>query len=194
MKLLGLVLVVAVIAIGGWGVSSYNRLVTESEKVDQAWSQVENVYQRRMDLIPNLVETVEGAAEFERGTLAEVTEARAKAGQITLSPELLEDPAKLEAFDAAQGALSSALSRLLVTVERYPELKANQNFLALQDELAGTENRISVERRRFNETVRAYNVITKRFPGSIVASLTGFGDRGYFEARPGAEDAPRVEF
>ncbi len=176
------------------GVSSYNALVKQSEAVDQAWSQVENVYQRRSDLIPNLVETVKGASNFEQETLTQVIEARARASQITVTPEMLSDPQALQRFDAAQGALSSALSRLLVTVEQYPELKANANYLALQDELAGTENRIAVERMRFTETVRSYNVAVKRFPTRMFAGMFGFTPRAYFEAREGAEEAPTVNF
>ncbi|MDH4036304.1 MAG: LemA family protein [Candidatus Krumholzibacteria bacterium] len=176
------------------GVSSYNALVKQSEAVDQAWSQVENVYQRRSDLIPNLVETVKGASNFEQETLTQVIEARARASQITVTPEMLSDPQALQRFDAAQGALGSALSRLLVTVEQYPELKANANYLALQDELAGTENRIAVERMRFTETVRSYNVAVKRFPTRLFAGMFGFTPRAYFEAREGAEEPPKVDF
>jgi LemA protein len=155
---------------------------------------VENVYQRRSDLIPNLVETVKGASNFEQETLTQVVEARARASQITVTPEMLNDPQALQRFDAAQGALGSALSRLLVTVEQYPELKANANYLALQDELAGTENRIAVERMRFTETVRSYNVAVKRFPTRLFAGMFGFTPRAYFEAREGAENAPEVDF
>ena len=157
-----------------WGVQSYNRFVTTNEQVTAAWSQVQNQYQRRMDLIPNIVNVVKGVADFEKQTYVAVAEARSNAGKITLSPELLRDPQAFAAFERAQGELSSALSRLLVTIERYPELKANQNFTQLQDELAGTENRIAVERRRFNETVQTYNVMTKRFPGTIVAFERSF--------------------
>jgi LemA protein len=155
---------------------------------------VENVYQRRSDLIPNLVNTVKGAANFEQETLTRVVEARASASQVKLTPEMLSDPQALQRFDQAQGALGSALSRLLVTVEQYPELKANANYLALQDELAGTENRIAVERRRFTEAVQQYNVAVKRFPMNFVAGMFGFAPKAYFEARAGAEEAPVVNF
>jgi LemA protein len=193
-KLVGVGIVIVVLFLVISGVSSYNALVKQSEGVDQAWSQVENVYQRRSDLIPNLVETVKGASNFEQETLTQVVEARARASQITVTPEMLNDPQALQRFDAAQGALGSALSRLLVTVEQYPELKANANYLALQDELAGTENRIAVERMRFTETVRSYNVAVKRFPTRLFAGMFGFTPRAYFEAREGAEDAPEVDF
>jgi LemA protein len=193
-KLVGVGIVIVVLFLVISGVSSYNALVKQSEGVDQAWSQVENVYQRRSDLIPNLVETVKGASNFEQETLTQVVEARARASQITVTPEMLNDPQALQRFDAAQGALGSALSRLLVTVEQYPELKANANYLALQDELAGTENRIAVERMRFTETVRSYNVAVKRFPTRLFAGMFGFTPRAYFEAREGAENAPEVDF
>src|SRR5881409_1519408 len=154
------VVVVAAIAIGG----SYNRLVRLQQAVDQSWAQVQNVYQRRADLIPNLVSTVSGAANFEKSTLTEITQARASVGQVKIDPNSAPtDPQKLAEFDRAQGQLSSALSRLLVVSERYPELRANSNFLELQAQLEGTENRIAVERGRFNEAVESYNTIVKRF-------------------------------
>ena len=193
-KLVGIGIVIVVLFLVISGVSSYNSLVKLGEGVDQAWSQVENVYQRRSDLIPNLVETVKGASNFEQETLTQVVEARARASQVTVTPEMLSDPQALQRFDEAQGALGSALSRLLVTVEQYPELKANANYLALQDELAGTENRIAVERMRFTETVRGYNVAVKRFPTRLFAGMLGFTPRAYFEAREGAEEAPKVDF
>lgn len=193
-KLVGIAVVVVLAFLVITGVSGYNSLVKLNEGVSQAWSQVENVYQRRSDLIPNLVETVKGAANFEQETLTRVIEARASAGQITLTPEMLNDPQALQRFDDAQGALGSALSRLLVTVEQYPELKANANYLALQDELAGTENRIAVERMRFTETVQKYNVGVKRFPMNFLAGMFGFEPKAYFEAREGAEEAPQVNF
>jgi LemA protein len=188
--------VVAVVALGlaGWAIAVYNRLVRGQIAVDAAWSQVENVYQRRADLIPNLVETVKGVAGFERETYTAVTEARAKVGQMVVSPEILEDPDRFRQFQQAQGELSSALSRLLVAVENYPELKANQTFLELQSQLESTENRIAVERRRFNEAVQAYNTSTRVFPGSLVAGLMGFAPKAFFEADPGAEAAPKVKF
>ncbi|MGD8396460.1 MAG: LemA family protein [Candidatus Eiseniibacteriota bacterium] len=196
-KIIGLavaVLVVLGLIFGGWIFGTYNRLVGVDEQVNEAWSQVENVYQRRMDLIPNLVETVKGVADFERETYTAVSEARAQAGKVQLSPELLQDPQAFQRFEQTQGALSSALSRLLVTVERYPELKANQNFLNLQSQLEGTENRIAVERRRFNEVARTYNTTVRRFPTRFVAAIAGFDQRPYFQAAEGAEQAPKVDF
>jgi LemA protein len=191
------VVVVLLVLAGGiflWGTGIYNRLVGLDEGVKTAWSQVENTYQRRADLIPNLVKTVEGAADFERGTLTEVVEARAKATSVQLNPGDLTNPEALARFQQAQDALSSALSRLLVVVERYPELKANQNFLQLQDELAGTENRIAVERKRFNETAQSYNTARRVFPASLISGWLGFRDVAYFEATEGAERPPQVEF
>ena len=193
-KLIGIIIVVALLFVVVLGVSGYNGLVKKNETVNQSWSQVENVYQRRADLIPNLVETVKGAAKFEQETLTRVIEARASATQIKVTPEMLNDPQALQKFDAAQQELSSALSRLLVTVEQYPELKANANYIALQDELAGTENRIAVERRRFTETVQDYNVSVRRFPMNFFAGMFGFEPKAYFEAREGAEEAPKVQF
>jgi LemA protein len=194
MKLLAGVLVVLIVGLGIWGVSVYNQLVPIEQIVNERWAQVQNVYQRRADLIPNLVETVRGAAAQERTVLEEVTRARASASSIQLTPEALKDPKALERFEAAQTQLSGALSRLLVTVERYPELKSNQNFLALQTQLEGTENRIVVERRRFNEAVREYNTKLRRFPGNLVARLAGFEPRAFFEAAPEAATAPKVKF
>lgn len=193
----GAVLLVLVVIAGGlflWGTGVYNRLVGLDEGVKTAWSQVENTYQRRADLIPNLVKTVEGAADFERTTLTEVIEARAKATSIQITPQDLTNPEALARYQQAQDALSSALSRLMVVVERYPELKANQNFLQLQDELAGTENRIAVERKRFNEVAQGYNTARRRFPTNFIANWFGFGEAAYFEAAEGAEQAPKVEF
>ena len=192
-------IVLAVVALVGiglvvWGIGINNGLVRRQVAVDGAWSNVENVYQRRADLIPNLVETVKGVATFEKSTLQAVVEARAKATQIVLSPEVVNDPAKLRQFQAAQGELSGALSRLLAVAENYPELKANQNFLELQSQLEGTENRIAVERRRFNEIVQGYNTAVRVFPASIVASLRGFAPKAFFEADAGAEKAPAVKF
>lgn len=174
---------------------TYNRMVTMEESVKASWSQVENVYQRRFDLIPNLVETVKGYASHESETLTAVAEARASAGGVmNMSDDLLEDPAAFERFQQAQSSLGGALQRLLVVTENYPELKANQNFLALQDQLEGTENRISVERKRFNEQVQAYNTYIKQFPRMIIANMAGFNEKVYFEASQGAETAPKVEF
>jgi LemA protein len=194
MKLLAGVLVALIVGLGIWGISVYNQLVPLEQIGNERWAQVQNVYQRRADLIPNLVETVKGAAAQERTVLEEVTRARASASSIQLTPEALKDPKALERFEAAQSQLSGALSRLLVTVERYPELKSNQNFLALQTQLEGTENRIVVERRRFNEAVREYNTKIRRFPGNLVARLAGFEPRAFFEAAPDAATAPKVKF
>ena len=177
-----------------WGVGVHNRLVQLDEGVNEAWAQVENVYQRRADLIPNLVKTVEGAADFERETLTEVIEARSRATSVQLTPEMLRDPSAFSQFEQAQNGLGSALSRLMVVIERYPELKANQNFLQLQDELAGTENRIAVERRRFNQTAQEYNSTVRRVPERLIAGWLGFDERPYFQATPGAEQAPEVDF
>ena len=191
---IGIVIVVIVLAIGGWGVGINNGLVREEQNVNATWAQVQNQYQRRADLIPNLVETVKGFAAQERGVLEAVTQARARATGVQLTPEALNDPKAMERFQAAQRELSGALSRLLVTVERYPELKSNQNFLALQSQLEGTENRIAVERKRFNDAVRDYNTRLRLFPGSIVARLLGFQPKAFFEAAPDAATPPRVKF
>jgi LemA protein len=177
-----------------WGIRTYNNLVTINEEVNQSWSQVENQYQRRADLIPNLVNTVKGYADFERGVLTDVTEARAKVSQFNITPEVLNDPQAFQKFEQLQGNLSSALSRLLVTVENYPNLKANENFLQLQAQLEGTENRISVERRKFNLTVQNYNTTIKRFPSAFFAGIFGFREKSYFKSVAGAETAPKVEF
>jgi LemA protein len=196
MKLLGVGLVILLVLVGAgmWYAGVYNELVGLEQTVNERWAQVQNVYQRRADLIPNLVETVKGAAAQERTVLEEVTRARAAASSIQLTPEALRDPKAMERFEAAQSQLSGALSRLLVTVERYPEIKSNQNFLALQTQLEGTENRIVVERRRFNEAVREYTTRLRRFPGNLVASLAGFQPRAFFEAAPEAATAPKVKF
>lgn len=174
------------------GVGNYNRLVELEEAVGNAWSQVENVYQRRADLIPNLVATVKGAQDFERETLTQVVEARAKVGQVSF--ESAPDAQQLAQFEAAQSELSSALSRLLVVVERYPELKATESFQDLQAQLEGTENRIAVERKRFNDATLEYNKARRRFPTILFANIMGFTDKPYFEASPGAEKPPKVEF
>lgn len=189
-----LVWIGVVVILGIYGVSKYNSLVEQEENVKQAWAQVENQYQRRADLVPNLVETVKGAADFEQETFTQVAKARQQVNQINMSPEMLNDPQKLQQFQQAQGQLSSALSRLLVTVERYPELKANQNFRDLQTQLEGTENRISTERNRFNRAAQGYNTTIRRFPNNIFASLFGFEEKAYFEAEQGADQAPDVSF
>ncbi len=190
-------LVVVVILVGGtlaWAVSVSNQLVVAEQNVNEKWAQVQNVYQRRADLVPNLVETVKGFAAQERTVLEEVTKARASATAMKLPPQALGDPQALERFQAAQNQLGGALGRLLVTIERYPDLKSNANFLALQTQLEGTENRITVERRRFNEAVRDYNTRLRLFPGSMVASMAGYAPKAFFEATPDAATAPKVKF
>lgn len=183
--------IVAVVLI--WGVTTYNGLVSKDEKVASAWANVETVYQRRADLIPNLVNTVKGYAAHESKTLADVTEARAKSTAISIDPSTAT-PAQMEAWMKAQGEVSSALGRLIAISENYPELKANQNFLELQKQLEGTENRISTERRKYNEEVRGYNAKIRRFPTNLIAGMFGFEKRVMFEAQEGAEVAPVVEF
>lgn len=187
LAVLGIVVLLALM-VGG----IYNNLVGLQEGVQAAWGQVENVYQRRADLIPNLVATVRGAADFEQETLQNVVEARARVGQTNI--EGSPTPEQLQAFQANQDALSSALSRLLVVVERYPELQAVQAFRDLQVQLEGTENRIAVERNRYNEAARAYNTARRQFPAVLIANLFGFGEKGYFESKPGADEPPVVEF
>ena len=188
---LGLLALILVAIAGG----SYNRLVRLSQAVDSQWAQVQNIYQRRADLVPNLVATVSGAANFEKSTLTEITAARASVGQVKLDPNSAPtDPAKLAAFDSAQGQLSSALSRLLVVVERYPDLKATANFQELQTQLEGTENRISVERRDFNIAAQNYNTAIKSFPAVFYAGAFGFSPKPYFTATAGAETPPKVQF
>jgi LemA protein len=173
--------------------SSYNNMVTMQEGVTAQWSQVENVYQRRSDLIPNLVNTVKGYADFEKETLTQVIEARAKATSVNINPDKL-DAQSLQNFQNAQSGLSSALSKLMVVVEKYPDLKANQNFLDLQAQLEGTENRITVERQKFNQSAQAYNTFIRQFPKNIFAGMFGFEKKAYFEAEKGAEKAPEVKF
>jgi LemA protein len=194
--LIVLIVVVFIVVIAALGLAgSYNRLVRLQQAVDQSWAQVQNVYQRRADLIPNLVNTVSGAANFEKSTLVEVTNARASVGRVKLDPNKAPtDAAQLQEFQAAQGQLSNALSRLLVVVERYPELRANQNFLSLQAQLEGTENRISVERGNFNTAVQNYNVAVRSFPTNLVAGVLGFAPRPFFTAQTGAERPPPVRF
>lgn len=186
---------VAVVLLGGfiWVKNAYNNLVTSDENAQSAWSQVENVYQRRADLIPNLVATVKGYAAHESETLESVVAARAKATQVTIDPASLssEDIAR---YNEAQGELGNALGRLLLIQENYPDLKANQNFRDLQAQLEGTENRIATERMKFNQAVKDYNTLIRRFPSNIIASMFGFEKKGYFEANAGAEKAPQVEF
>src|SRR5438046_3206578 len=189
--LLVFIVIITAVALGG----SYNRLVRLQQSVDQSWAQVQNVYQRRANLIPNLVNTVSGAANFEKSTLVEVTNARASVGRVQLDPNKAPtDSAQIQQFQAAQGQLSNALSRLLVVVERYPELRANQNFLSLQAQLEGTENRISVERGNFNSAVQNYSVAVRSFPTNLIAGMLGFAPRPFFAAQPGAERPPPVQF
>jgi LemA protein len=189
-----LIVIVVLVFLGfQWGISTGNKMVTMDEGVASAWSQVENVYQRRSDLIPNLVSTVKGYADFEKSTLTAVIEARAKATQVTVDPTKLTQ-ASLQQFQQAQGGLSSALGRLMVVVEKYPELKANEGFMNLQAQLEGTENRITVERQKFNEIARGYNTYIRQFPQSIIASMRHFEKKAYFEAEKGAEKAPKVQF
>ncbi len=171
----------------------YNSMVSLDEGVKSQWAQVENVYQRRSDLIPNLVNTVKGYANFEQETLTKVIEARAKATSVTVDPSKLT-PESIQQFQAAQGQLSQSLGRLLVTVEKYPDLKANQNFLELQSQLEGTENRITVERMKFNEITQQYNSKIRSFPNNLTASMFGFTAKGYFQADAGTQNAPKVEF
>ena len=187
------IIVAVVLAIYLWFKSGYNAMVEKQEAVSAQWAQVENVYQRRADLIPNLVATVKGYAQHEEATLTAVIEARAKATGITVDPSDL-DPEDIAKFQAAQDQLSGALSRLLVSVEQYPDLKANENFLALQSQLESTENRITIERQKFNETAKDYNQYIRKFPRNIIAGMFDFEKVGYFKAQSGAEVAPKVEF
>ena len=189
------IIIIAAILLGGfiWVKGAYNNMVVADENVQAAWSQVENVYQRRADLVPNLVATVKGYAAHESSTLENVVAARAKATQLTVDPSDLTEEA-LAQFSQAQGELSSALGRLLLIQENYPDLNANQQFLELQAQLEGTENRTSTERMKFNDTAKAYNTLIRKFPDNILASVFGFEKNAYFEAQAGAETAPKVEF
>ena len=194
-------LILALIIGGGYFISVRNSLVSLDEEVNQQWAQVESQYQRRYDLIPNLVRTVQGAANFEKSTLEAVVNARARVGQVTApsgppgaAGNVPADPNAMQQFEAAQAGLSNALSRLLVVVERYPELKSNQNFLELQSQLEGTENRIAVERGRYNETAQRFNTAIRRFPASIVANMSGFKAKAYFKGVAGSSQAPTVNF
>ncbi|MDL1892841.1 LemA family protein [Sphingobacteriales bacterium CHB3] len=177
-----------------WGVGAYNSLVTKDVEVSGAWTQVENQYQRRFDLIPNYVETVKGYAQQEREVFLGVTEARAKVGQLNVSKEVLEDPRAFARFQQAQDQFSSAISRLLVVAENYPQLKSNENFMKLQDELAGSENRIATARTRYNAAVQDYNGAIRRIPMSFIAAFTGFREKEWFKAREGADAPPAVKF
>jgi len=187
------VLLLMVLGLYSWGKNSYNRMVTQQEAVTSQWGNVQTAYQRRSDLIPNFVTTVKGAANFEQTTLTQVIEARAKATSVNIDPTKMTSE-NMQQFQQAQGQLSSALSRLMVVVEQYPELKATQNFRDLQVELEGTENRISVERRKFNEVAQTYNTFIRLFPQSLLAGMFGFQTKPYFEASQGADKAPEVKF
>jgi LemA protein len=189
--LLGVLAVVLLLVFNGCG--SYNSMVTKQETVSKAWGQVENVYQRRMDLIPNLVNTVKGAANFESSTLEKVIAARASATQVKIDPDKLT-PENIEKYQAAQGQISQALGKLLMITENYPQLRATESFRDLQSQLEGTENRITVERQKFNEIVQDYNSYVRKFPQVIYAGWFGFEKKGYFEADKGAEKAPEVKF
>lgn len=188
-----LIPIALIIIVAIWGFGAYNGLVTKDEDVEGKWAQVETSYQRRADLIPNLVETVKGYADFEQETLTGVIEARAKATQVTIDPSNLS-PESIANYQQAQDGLSSALGRLLVSVERYPNLKADQQFLNLQAQLEGTENRINVARNRFNTSVQDYNTTVRKLPTSLIAGITGFDQKGYFEAAEGSDVAPQVDF
>ena len=187
------IIVIILIGIFMWFKGSYNQMVTRSEGVSSQWSNVENQYQRRLDLIPNLVNTVKGYAKHEKNTLTKVVEARAKATQMRINFDQLDEKT-IQQFNSMQGELSSALSRLMAISEQYPNLKANENFRDLQAQLEGTENRIAVERRKFNEDVKSYNAYIRSFPKNILANMFGFTVKPYFEATAGAEKAPEVKF
>lgn len=191
-SLIAVLFIVAIVVV--WGVSVHNKIVGLDEGVKSSWGQVESQYQRRFDLIPNLVETVKGFAKQEREVLDNVVSARARVGQMTVTPEVLNNPEAFARFQSAQDGLSSALSRLLAVVENYPTLKSNENFLQLQSQLEGTENRITVARNRFNESVQEYNTTIRRFPGSLIAGFGNFTEKQYFQAVAGAQDAPQVKF
>jgi LemA protein len=191
--IVGIIFAVVVLGIVSWGTKIYNQMVTLQEGVTSQWGNVETQYQRRADLIPNFVNTVKGAANFEQETLTKVIEARAKATQVTIDPTKMTAE-NMQQFQAAQGELSSALSRLMVVVEQYPELKATQNYRDLQVELEGTENRISVERRKFNEVALSLNTYIKKFPQNILAGMFKFTAKPYFESMAGADKAPEVKF
>jgi LemA protein len=187
-----IVIAVVIIGLSAWG--TYNSLIAEQQTVESKWAQVENVYQRRADLIPNLVATVKGYASHESDVLEAVTASRSQVGSVRVTPDILNNPAEFEKFQQAQAGLTSALSRLMVVVERYPDLKANQNFLELQSQLEGTENRITVERMRFNDAAQSYNTKILQFPSNIYARLFGFKTKAYFQSAPGSEKAPVVDF
>ncbi len=193
LSILGFIILLC-LAVAGWGFGVYNKLVAYDQNVKQSWGQVENQYQRRYDLIPNLVATVKGYAKHEADVFEKVAEARSSVGKLTITPQVLDNPQAFKRFQQAQDGLSNALSRLLAVTENYPDLKANQNFLSLQAQLEGTENRIAVERMRFNQAVQSYNTLVLTMPAGIIASMTGFHQRPYFEAVQGASVAPKVQF
>ncbi len=193
MKKTIIIVIVIILALIAALIKPYNNMVKKDEGCSNAWANVENAYQRRADLIPNLVKTVQGAANYEKGTLEAVINARAKATSVQVNADNLDENS-IAQFQKAQDELSSALSRLMVVVERYPELKANQNFLELQAQLEGTENRIAVERNKFNEVVKEYNTYIRKFPNNIIAGIFNFDKKGYFQASPGADKAPEVDF
>jgi LemA protein len=198
MKKMGCLIAAAavILIVGLFAMSTYNGLVTSEQAVEAQWGQVQNVYQRRADLIPNLVASVKGAANFEQSTLTQVIEARSRVGQISgqATQEILNDPQKFQQFQQAQDGLTSALSRLMVVVERYPDLKAVAGFRDLMVQLEGTENRVAVERRSFNQVAQEYNTRVRKFPAALFASMFGFQPKPYFQAQAGAETAPRVDF
>jgi LemA protein len=188
------IVVIAVLVIGMSVMGMYNGLVKEEQNVKQSWAQVENVYQRRADLIPNLVATVKGYASHERETLEAVTASRAQVGSVKITPDILNNPAEFQKFQQAQAGLTSALSRLMVVVEKYPDLKANQNFLDLQSQLEGSENRIAQERKRFNEASQVYNTKVNQFPAKMFAGMMGFKEKNYFQSAAGSDKVPAVDF
>lgn len=193
LAVIGVILLI-VLAVYGWITGTYNSMVRLDEGVNQAWAQVQNQYQRRADLIPNLVEVVKGYAAHEREVFEKVAEARASVGKIQMTPAILSDPQMFQRFQEAQAGLTSALSRLLAVAENYPQLKANENFLQLQAQLEGTENRIAVERQRLNQVVQEFNTKVRQFPASMFAGMFGFGQKEYFKAEPGSEKVPQVKF
>jgi len=188
-------IVILVVVVGAMWADNYNKLVSLKQGVDAKWAEVENQYERRADLIPNLVQTVSGAANFEKSTLTDIVQARASVGQVKIDPsQAPTDPAQLQKYEQAQGALGNALSRLLVVSERYPELKANQNFIDLQAQLEGTENRITTARNYFNQAAQSYNTAVQSFPSNFVAGISGFTTRPYFQAKAGSDVPPEVHF
>ena len=193
LSVLGGIILLAILLVG-WGTGLYNSLVKSDEGVNQAWAQVQNQYQRRVDLIPNLVEVVKGYATHEKEVFEKVAEARASVGKLQVTPEILNNPQLFQKFQEAQSSMGSWLSRLLAVAENYPQLKANENFLQLQAQVEGTENRIAVERMRFNQVVQEYNVRVRTFPTSMFAGMFGFGQKQYFQSEPGADKVPKVKF